>query len=59
MAAPSKNAGKKIEQAAARPSKRVCAICHKRLMTNEIQSVLVIHPMQSRRFVYRHRGDCR
>jgi hypothetical protein len=59
MAAPSKNTGKKIEQATARPSKRVCNICHRRLMTNEIQAVLIIEPMKSRKFVYRHRGDCR
>ena len=59
MAAPSKSAGTKIESAAARPSKRACNICHKRLMTNEILAVLVIEPMKSRRIIYRHRGDCR
>ena len=59
MAAPSKNVGTKIERAAARPSNRACNICHKRLMTNEIQAILVIEPMKSRNIVYRHRGDCR
>ena len=56
MAAPSKNVGTKVERAAARPSNRVC---NKRLMTNEIQAILVIEPMKSRNIVYRHRGDCR